>query len=102
MERRGEKAQRKWSLRVMPTSSPASTMGGWMAQGGAGLSSLEYGAFIDNVISAEVILVDGIIKEFSGDELDNLYGSYGCFSVPFKMDVECRKKLKNEYALKRN
>jgi FAD/FMN-containing dehydrogenase len=31
------------SLRVMPTSSPSSTAGGWFAQGGAGLRSFASG-----------------------------------------------------------
>ncbi|MCL7414217.1 MAG: FAD-binding oxidoreductase, partial [ANME-2 cluster archaeon] len=79
------------SLRVMPTSSPASTVGGWLAQGGAGLGSLEYGAFIDNVISADVLLADGIMKEFSGDELDNLYGTMGTTGIITSVTIKVRK-----------
>ncbi|MDF1556693.1 MAG: FAD-binding and (Fe-S)-binding domain-containing protein [ANME-2 cluster archaeon] len=79
------------SLRVMPTSSPASTVGGWLAQGGAGLGSFAYGAFIDNVLSAKALLLDGTIKEFSGDELDTLYGAMGATGIITSVKVKVRK-----------
>ncbi|MGE5422465.1 MAG: FAD-binding oxidoreductase, partial [Ignavibacteriales bacterium] len=40
------------TLASYPTSFPASTVGGWLAQGGAGIGSYEFGYFRDNVISA--------------------------------------------------
>lgn len=40
------------TLRLYPTSYPSSTVGGWLAQGGAGIGSYEYGYFRDNVVSA--------------------------------------------------
>jgi Fe-S oxidoreductase/FAD/FMN-containing dehydrogenase len=58
------------TLRLYPTSYPASTVGGWLAQGGAGIGSYEAGWFRDNVVSARVVLGDGTVKEFSGPELD--------------------------------
>ena len=79
------------SLRVLPTSSPASTVGGWLAQGGAGLGSFEYGGFIDNVISARAMLADGTMKEFSGDELDNLYGAMGATGIITSVTIKVRK-----------
>ena len=47
-----ELKKRKLTLRLYPTSYPASTAGGWLAQGGAGIGSYEYGWFRDNVICA--------------------------------------------------
>jgi Fe-S oxidoreductase/FAD/FMN-containing dehydrogenase len=58
------------TLRTYPTSYPGSTVGGWLAQGGAGIGSYEAGWFRDNVVSARVVLPDGSIREFSGSELD--------------------------------
>jgi hypothetical protein len=76
------------SLRVMPTSSPASTAGGWLAQGGAGLGSFAYGAFRDNVISAKTVLANGDVKEFSGNDLDNLYGAMGTTGIITEITVK--------------
>ena len=58
------------TLRLYPSSFPSSTVGGWLAQGGAGIGSFEAGWFRDNVVSARVVLTDGEVREFRGDELD--------------------------------
>ncbi|MBW2638154.1 MAG: FAD-binding oxidoreductase, partial [Deltaproteobacteria bacterium] len=58
------------TLRTYPTSYPGSTVGGWLAQGGAGLGSYEAGWFRDNVISARVILPNGTARVFEGTDLD--------------------------------
>lgn len=65
-----ELAKHSLALRLYPTSYPASTVGGWLAQGGAGIGSYEMGWFGNNVISARVVQPDGSVKEFSGQELD--------------------------------
>ena len=58
------------TLRLYPTSYPSSTAGGWLAQGGAGIGSYEFGYYRDNVVSARVVLPDGEIRIFKGDDLD--------------------------------
>ncbi len=58
-----------FTLRLYPTSYPSSTAGGWLAQGGAGIGSYQYGYFAENVISVRVVTPDGRITEFSGDDL---------------------------------
>jgi FAD/FMN-containing dehydrogenase/heterodisulfide reductase subunit C len=58
------------TLRLYPTSYPASTVGGWLAQGGAGIGSYEAGWFRDNVVSARVVLPDGTVRDFTGSDLD--------------------------------
>ncbi len=65
------------TLALYPTSAPSSTVGGWLAQGGAGIGSYEYGYFIDNVISARLIQIDGEIRELSGKDLDLVSGANG-------------------------
>jgi len=58
------------ALRLYPSSAPSSTVGGWLAQGGFGYGSFEYGPFPENVISARVVLPTGEVQEFSGPDLD--------------------------------
>lgn len=65
------------TLRLYPTSYPSSTVGGWLAQGGAGLGSYEAGWFKENVLGARVILSSGEICEFSGSDLDLISESEG-------------------------
>ncbi len=59
-------------LRLYPSSLPSSTVGGWLAQGGAGFGSYEYGFFKDSVVSARVVQPDGVVAEFTGPELETL------------------------------
>ncbi len=72
-----ELEKHKLTLRLYPTSYPGSTVGGWLAQGGAGIGSYESGWFKDNVISAKVALSDGSIREFTGPELDLIADAEG-------------------------
>ncbi len=65
-----ELAKQGLTLRLYPSSYPSSTVGGWLAQGGAGIGSYESGWFCDNVVSARVVLPDGSVREFSGPDLD--------------------------------
>ncbi len=65
-----ELARKDLTLRLYPSSYPASTVGGWLAQGGAGFGSYESGWFRDNVVSARGVLADGTVREFSGSDLD--------------------------------
>jgi Fe-S oxidoreductase/FAD/FMN-containing dehydrogenase len=65
------------TLRLYPSSYPAATVGGWLAQGGAGIGSYEAGWFKDNVVKARAVLADGEVREFSGDELELIADAEG-------------------------
>jgi len=65
------------TLRLYPTSYPASTAGGWLAQGGAGIGSYESGWFKDNVVSARIVLPGGEVREMSGADLDLISDAEG-------------------------
>jgi Fe-S oxidoreductase/FAD/FMN-containing dehydrogenase len=65
------------TLRLYPSSYPSATVGGWLAQGGAGIGSYESGWFRDSVISARVVLPDGTVKEFRDVELDMIDSAEG-------------------------
>ncbi len=69
--------QKGLCLALYPTSAPSSTVGGWLAQGGAGIGSYEYGHFGDNVVSARLVGPDGSVQDLSGPELDLVSGANG-------------------------
>ncbi|MFH1647972.1 MAG: FAD-binding and (Fe-S)-binding domain-containing protein [Chloroflexota bacterium] len=77
-ERLDRELQKKGlALRLYPSSYPAATVGGWLAQGGAGIGSFEAGWFRENVVSARVVLPGGDVREFRGDDLDVISGAEG-------------------------
>jgi Fe-S oxidoreductase/FAD/FMN-containing dehydrogenase len=65
------------TLRLYPSSYPSSTVGGWLAQGGAGFGSWQYGWFPENVVSARIVLGSGTVKEISGQELSLIADAEG-------------------------
>jgi Fe-S oxidoreductase/FAD/FMN-containing dehydrogenase len=65
------------ALKLYPSSYPGSTVGGWFAQGGAGFGSYEAGWFGNNVVSARVVLPDGTLRDFTGEDLKLIYGAEG-------------------------
>ncbi len=77
-------------LRLYPSSAPSSTVGGWLAQGGYGFGSFEYGAFRDNAVSARVVLPDGEVHEFSGDELDLISDAEGTTGIITQITLKVR------------
>jgi len=60
------------ALRLYPSSYPSSSAGGWLAQGGSGFGSFEYGTFKESVTAARVVLPTGEIREFTGDDITTL------------------------------
>src|SRR6266699_5435926 len=63
LERRG------LGLRLYPTSARWSTVGGWLAQGGAGIASFEFGWVDQNVTYVRLVGGDGQFHRLSGVEL---------------------------------
>lgn len=78
-------------IRLYPTSYPSSSAGGWLAQGGAGIGSYEYGWFSDNVISARVVLPSGEVKEFSGKDLEVIADSEGTTGLISQVTLKVQK-----------
>jgi Fe-S oxidoreductase/FAD/FMN-containing dehydrogenase len=85
-----ELAKQGLTLRLYPTSYPASTVGGWLAQGGAGIGSYEMGWFPDNVVSARVVLPDGTIKEFTGEDLKLIADAEGVTGLISEVTVRLK------------
>ena len=79
------------ALRLYPSSTPSSSVAGWLAQGGAGFGSYEYGMFKENVESARVVLPTGEIQEFSGDDLAHyIADAEGITGIITEMTVDLR------------
>lgn len=57
-------------LPIFPTSAPAATIGGFVAQGGVGMGSFRHGPIADQVVACEIVLPDGDVRTFRGRELD--------------------------------
>jgi len=85
------------ALRLYPTSYPASTVGGWLAQGGAGIGSFESGWFRDNVVKARAVLADGSVRDFAGSDLDLL--SEACGTTGLISEVTLRVQPRSELSL---
>ena len=86
------------SLRLYPSSYPSSTVGGWLAQGGAGFGSYEAGWFRDNVVSARAVLADGTVRDFSGADLDLVSDACGVTGIITR--VTLKVMLREELTVK--
>ena len=69
------------ALRLYPTSAPGSTVGGWLAQGGAGIGSHAYGWFAENVLAARIVTANGDIREVVGAELASISEAEGTTGI---------------------
>jgi Fe-S oxidoreductase/FAD/FMN-containing dehydrogenase len=78
------------TLRLYPSSYPSATVGGWLAQGGAGIGSFESGWFKDNVVSARVVLPSAEVREFRGDELEFVADAEGITGFISEVTVRVR------------
>jgi Fe-S oxidoreductase/FAD/FMN-containing dehydrogenase len=76
------------TLRLYPTSYPSSTAGGWLAQGGAGIGSYQYGYYSENVVSARVVLPSGEVREFKGEDLQMISDAEGITGMISQVTVK--------------
>ncbi len=79
------------TMRLYPTSYPSSSAGGWLAQGGAGIGSYEYGWFADNVVNARVVFPSGEVKEFSGEDLEVIADAEGTTGLISQLTIRIQK-----------
>lgn len=79
------------TLRLYPTSYLSSTVGGWLAQGGAGIGSYEASWFRQNVVSARVVLPTGEMREFSGPDLDLISDAGGTTGLISEVTVRVQR-----------
>jgi Fe-S oxidoreductase/FAD/FMN-containing dehydrogenase len=79
------------ALRLYPTSAPGSTVGGWLAQGGAGIGSYHYGWFKENVASARVVSGDGSVRVVSGADLETVADAEGTTGIVTEVTLRVRR-----------
>src|SRR5919202_3165089 len=79
------------ALRLYPTSAPASTVGGWFAQGGAGIGSHAYGWFADNVLAARIVTGTGDVRHVSGEELAAISEAEGTTGIITEVTLAVRR-----------
>jgi len=82
---------RGYGLRLYPSSAPSATVAGWVAQGGSGFGSYEYGFCGENIIAVEVILPDGSTQTFSDEKIQFVNGLCGITGIISKVTL----KIKN-------
>lgn len=82
---------RGYGLRLYPSSAPSATVAGWIAQGGSGFGSYEYGFCGENIIAVDVILPDGSTQTFRDDKVKFVYGLCGITGIISKVSF----KIKN-------
>jgi len=80
------------TLRLYPTSYPSSSVGGWLAQGGAGIGSYEYGWFAENVVAARVVLPTGEVREFKGPDLELISDAEGTTGFITSVTLKVRRR----------
>jgi len=79
------------SLRSYPSSAKSATLGGWVMTSGLGIGSLKYGSVYGHVLSAEIVLPDGSVKEYgSGEGLEAFLGTEGMLGILTKLTLKGR------------
>ncbi len=81
------------ALKMYPSSSPSSTVGGWLAMDGTGYGAYRYGWFRENIVSARAVLPNGAIEVFSGEDLKVLSGANGITGVVTEVEIGVRPSL---------
>ncbi|WP_214044241.1 FAD-binding and (Fe-S)-binding domain-containing protein [Methanomethylovorans sp.] len=79
------------AAQAVPSSAMSATVGGWLAQNGLGYGSYEYGWSQDTMESARVVLPNGEIKDFKGDELQKIVGTMGTIGIITQLTLKVRK-----------
>ena len=87
-----ELSNRGLTLRAFPSSSNNSTVAGWVAQGGSGFGSNEFGDCLQNIVSVEMVLPNGQLKTFVGEDLFQVYSLCGITGLIVSVTVRAREK----------
>ncbi|MDX1612224.1 MAG: FAD-dependent oxidoreductase, partial [Candidatus Thermoplasmatota archaeon] len=78
------------SLRAEPLTAPFSTVGGWIATGGGGFGSHQYGTIRDIVTEVTVLTPDGERETWTGKDLDLAVGAHGATGVLLDAGIKVR------------
>jgi len=75
-------------LPLYPTSALAATVGGWVAQGGAGIGSRGVGYLNKNIISVRAVLGDSSVRDFTGKDLELTYAMEGITGLITQITID--------------
>lgn len=78
------------ALRLYPTSAPGSTVGGWVAEGGSGIGSYEYGTIGENVVEAIIVTPAGEVRTMRGQDLDLVNRAEGTTGFIAQVTIKVR------------
>ena len=79
-------------LRSYPSSARSATLAGWVMTSGMGIGSLKYGAVFEHILSAEVVLADGTVREYTaGEGLEQFFESEGMLGILTRLTIKVRK-----------
>ncbi|MFX0113799.1 MAG: FAD-binding oxidoreductase [Candidatus Hodarchaeota archaeon] len=81
------------ALRSYPSSAPSATLGGWFAQGGSGIGTLQYGSFQDQVLSLRLIQPNGEIKDLSQGRIAQHYELEGTTGIFSRLTIKTRQAI---------
>lgn len=84
--------KRGLSLRIYPSSSPSATVAGWVAEGGGGIGSYEYGRINNNIESVKMVTADGKVRTIEGEELEMVADAEGITGLITEVVVKTRPK----------
>ena len=86
-------------LATYPTSAPSATIGGFVCQGGVGMGAFRHGPVANQVLAADVVLPNGDLKSFTGNELDVVNECSGITGIVTKLTLKVVKKTERVPAL---
>ncbi len=79
------------ALRVYPSSAPSATVGGWVAEGGGGIGSYEFGRIEDNIEEVKLVTPGGEVKTLKGEDLELVVEAEGITGLITEVVVKTRK-----------
>jgi len=84
------------TLQSYPSSARSATVGGWIMGTGFGIGSLQYGPVSEHLLSAEIVLADGTVKEYArGEGLEWFVGSEGVLGILTRVRLKVRRTPKH-------
>ena len=78
------------ALRLYPSSAMSATVGGWVAEGGGGIGSYEYGRISQNLESITFVTPEGEIKTLQGEDMDLVTDAEGITGMIVEVTVKTR------------
>lgn len=83
-----------------PSSAQAATVGGWLVMMGYGLGSLKYGSVLEQIISAQVVLPDGSVRELNATSeppISWFAASEGTLGIVTEVGLKVRPQPEHEW-----